>query len=387
MSVRPIHVLELRSVRGTGGGPEKTILRGAAYADSSEVRVTVCYIRDRRDDAFTIDRRAEAMGVAYVEVLERHSFDLSVVPALRDVIRQRKIDILHAHDYKTNLLAWLLARLEPVAALTTAHGWSGTSLRERIYYWLDRRLIAGFPIAIAVSEAIRQRLIAEGADPGAVRRIPNAIDSEEFRPDAAVRARMRRELGVPPGALVVGTIGRLEPIKRHDLLLTAIAGLRGEPFIVLAGNGSCRPALVAQARDLGLEGRLLLLGHRDDPRDVHQALDVYVQASDSEGLPNAVLEAMAVGTPVVATDVGGTAELIRHRVDGLLVAAGDREGLRRALEDTIADRGAAWQRSREARARIVREWSFERRMETVNAIYRELYDTHRGRRIVAEQYA
>src|SRR5438105_1506009 len=115
-----IHVLELRSVRGTGGGPEKTILRGAALAADSDIRVTVCYIRDQRDDVFAIDRRAAALGVPYVEVMEKHSFDPAVVGALRGLVRRLGIDIIHAHDYKTNLLAWLMGQLEPIAPLTTA---------------------------------------------------------------------------------------------------------------------------------------------------------------------------------------------------------------------------------------------------------------------------
>jgi glycosyltransferase involved in cell wall biosynthesis len=370
----PIHVLELRSVRGTGGGPEKTILLGAARSDPSKVRVTVCYVRDRRDSAFAMDRRAADMGVSYVEINERHSFDPSIVPALRRVIREQRIDIVHAHDYKTNAVAWLLARLEPVVPLTTAHGWSGTSLRERVYYWFDRRLIARFPIAIAVSEPIRRTLLAAGAKLGRVRRITNAIDADEFRRDAGARARMRRTLGIPADATVIGTIGRLEPVKRHDLVLRAVAGLHAtaKPLILLAGEGTCREALSAESRRLGIDDRLMLLGHRDDARDVHQVLDVYVQASDSEGLPNAVLEAMAIGTPVVATNVGGTSELIRDGVDGMLVAPGNVEALRHAIAHTLAEPDAARLRAAAAVRRINLEWSFAHRMAAVDAVYREL---------------
>src|SRR6188472_4414588 len=98
----PIRVLELRSVRGTGGGPEKTILLGAARSDRSRYAVTVCYIRDLRDDVFHIDGRATELGVDYVEVRERHSFDWRIWPELRRLVRERRIDIVHSHDYKTN---------------------------------------------------------------------------------------------------------------------------------------------------------------------------------------------------------------------------------------------------------------------------------------------
>ena len=101
----PVRVLELRSVFGTGGGPEKTILLGAAGADRSRVEVTVCYVRDARDRTFHIDRRARELGVEYLEITERHSFDLRRVWAqLVAVTRERGITLVHSHDYKTDLL-------------------------------------------------------------------------------------------------------------------------------------------------------------------------------------------------------------------------------------------------------------------------------------------
>src|SRR5262245_16942282 len=123
-SSAPIRILELRSVRGTGGGPEKTILLGALMSDPRQYHVTVCYLRDRRDDIFGVDHRAAQAGVDYVEVTEKHSFDPGVWPQLRRLIRERAIDIIHAHDYKTNLLALLLSRVTGAAALSTVHGWT-----------------------------------------------------------------------------------------------------------------------------------------------------------------------------------------------------------------------------------------------------------------------
>src|SRR5262245_25497438 len=124
-SGRPIRVLELRSVRGLGGGPEKTILHGAAMTDPARVKVTVCYIRDERDADFNIDVRAAALGLDYCEVMERSSMDPAIWPALRRLVRNKHIDIVHGHDYKTDLLAFLLSRAEEVVALSTVHGWSG----------------------------------------------------------------------------------------------------------------------------------------------------------------------------------------------------------------------------------------------------------------------
>jgi hypothetical protein len=139
---RPIRILELRSVWGTGGGPEKTILLGTARTDRRRFDVTVCYLRDRRDPIFSVDAKAADLPVNYVELLESHSFDPTIFSRLRRLVREREIDIVHAHDYKTNVLAWLLSRFEAIIPLSTVHGWTGHSARERwVYYPLDKRVL------------------------------------------------------------------------------------------------------------------------------------------------------------------------------------------------------------------------------------------------------
>lgn len=369
---RPIRVLELRSVRGAGGGPEKTILLGAARSDPRDVRVTVCYIRDARDAEFRIDKRARALGVDYVEVTERHSFDPAIWPQLRRIVHERQIDIVHAHEHKTDLLALLLARTQHVVPLATAHGWSGTSFKEGLYYYFDRRLLPRYPMVIAVSEPIRQTILKRGAAPGRVRRIPNGIDHRDFRRDPSVRARVRGALGIADDAVVIGGVGRLEPVKRFDVMLDALARLPHRPLVLLVGEGTARDQLAARATSLGIADRLHLTGHREDARDLHQAFDVFVQSSDSEGVPNAVLEAMALETPVVATDVGGTREVIANEVDGLLTPRRDPDALATAISRTLADRSATARRVAAARARIECELSFDARTKAVEAIYEAL---------------
>ena len=182
---RPIRVLELRSVWGTGGGPDKTILNGAKLHDPARVALTVCYIRDRRDQTFALDRRAAELGVDYTEVTERHSFDRGVWPQLRRLVRDRQIDIVHAHDHKTDALTWLLAHRAPIMPLSTAHGFSGKSRNERVYYAIEKRLLARFPRVIAVSEPIKAELVRTGSRPERVTVINNAIDPAAFRRDPA----------------------------------------------------------------------------------------------------------------------------------------------------------------------------------------------------------
>jgi glycosyltransferase involved in cell wall biosynthesis len=379
----PIRVLELRSVWGTGGGPDKTILAGARLLDPAHVATTVCYIRDARDQVFALDKRAAELGLDYVEVIERNSFDRKIWPALRDLVKCRQIDIVHAHDHKTDLLTWALARREPIIPLSTAHGFAGDSWSEQLYYAVEKRLLARFPRVIAVSQPIKAELVRTGSDPDKVTVINNAIDHRRFRRDPSQRDVIRRELGFMPDDIVIGAVGRLESEKRFDLLLEAVAGLRPQyPAVVvaIAGEGRLRPELDAAMARLGLGRGARLLGHRTDVIGLHHAFDVFVQSSEREGTPNAVLEAMALETPAVATDVGGTGELMTEGVHGLLVPRHDVAALRHALARVLADPEAARNRAAAARARVESELSFEQRMRKVEIVYEELIAGRRQNR-------
>jgi glycosyltransferase involved in cell wall biosynthesis len=373
---RPLRILELRSVRGVGGGPEKTILLGSARSDPRRFAVTVCYLRDARDTLFTLDRAAAQLPVDYVEIRERHSFDRGIWGPLRQLIRDRRIDIVHAHDYKTDFLAFALSRVEPILPLSTVHGWSGYSPRERlIYYPADRLLLRRFPAVIAVSSPIRARLIGAGVPAGRVTTVLNGIDPQAFRRRHEDDARMRAELKVPPAAIVVGAIGRLEIEKRYDLLLDAVAQLRGSRptlRLVFVGDGSLHEPLVAQARALGIADLCVFTGRRTDVADLAHAFDVLVQTSDTEGTPNAVLEAMALEVPVVATAVGGTSDLITNEVHGLLVPRRQPAAIAAAIERTLDDAGATAMRVAAARQRIEGELAFETRMRAVENVYMHL---------------
>ncbi len=373
---RPTRVLELRSVRGTGGGPEKTILLGAARSDPSRYLVTVAYLRPAVDPLFTIGDRARALGVDYVDVVERSALDRQAWRDLRALVRDRQIDIVHAHDYKTDLFAWMLARSERVVALTTAHGWTGHSTLERfVYYPGDKLIIGRFPRVIAVSSEIRDTLVRWGCRRDKIQVVLNGIDHLAFRRDPARVPEAREAFGLADGEIAIGSVGRLEPQKRFDLLIDAFAAIsagRDDLRLLIAGEGSLRSALEAQIDALGLGTRCRLVGHTNDVPGFHHAIDLFVQSSAYEGTPNVVLEAMAFETPVVATRAGGTAELVRDGIDGVLLDSGSADGLRAAIAGVLDDPAGARARAESARRRVETDLSFETRMRTVEGIYDEL---------------
>lgn len=373
---RPIRVLELRSVAGTGGGPDKTLL-ASAQLRNPDVALTLCYLCNTGDDVFGIGDQARALGIDYVDIRERGAWDVSAWRTARALIRERGIDIVHGHEYKTDLLAYLLARAEDVIPFATAHGWTGQSWKERrVYYPADKRLLAHFPRIAAVSSEIKQALVAAGGKPDRIDVVLNGIDARQFRREPEQMSAARQALGVTDGEIVIGSVGRLEPQKRFDLLIDAFASLASDfpsARLLIAGDGSLRQPLESRAAATGLGRRIQLVGHRN-ALPFHHALDLFVQSSEYEGTPNVVLEAMAMQTPLVATDVGGTAELAQDGVHGLIVPPGSARVLAEAMRAALTDPAGARRRVSRARARVETDLSFERRMARMNAIYQELID-------------
>jgi len=375
---RPVRVLALRSVDGAGGGAEAVLLRTAARLDPAQVRMTVCCIRRCGDGEYDFDRRAAALGIDYCEVAQKSILARGVLPALRQIVAQRQIEIVDAQDYKAAFFAFHLARREGVTPVATLHGWSGHHWRERLlYYPAEGLLAAAFPLAIAVSGEIRDTLVRWGSRPERVRVLANGIDPAEFRRNAATTAQVRTSLGIGAGDVVIGAVGRLAWEKRFDVLLEAMARLlprRPELKLMVVGEGDRKDALQRQMHRLGIAHRCRLLGHRCDVIDLYQAMDVFVQSSDHEGSPTVVVEAMAMQVPVVATGVGGTAELVEHGVHGLLVPRRDPSALAAAVEQTLGNREATATRVAAARCRVEHELSFDARTRQLEQLYRELAD-------------
>ena len=368
----PIRILEFRSVRGTGGGPEKTIFLGAARSDPEKYRITVCYIRDRRDKVFGPSSKASGLPIEYLEVVEKHSFDFGIIPKLRKIVRDKNIDIVHAHDYKTNFFAALLAKTDKIIPLSTAHGYTGHSRKEQFYYWADKIILKRFPKIIAVSSEIRNEFLRKGIADNRVEVILNGIDPDAFKRDGSRCIAARETLRLPLEKTIIGSIGRLAPEKNYDFLLEVFAELNEinkNIFLIIAGDGNLKTHLESRVKQLNMEENCRLLGHQADISLIHHALDIYVQSSDYEGTANSVLEAMALETPVIATDVGGTSELIRDNIDGIIIPPRDKNALGNAINQVLEDGGASGIRIASARKRVETELSFATRMDKLERIY------------------
>ena len=275
-------------------------------------------------------------------------------------------DIVHAHNPTSLHYAAIGKVLARAKLVVTDH--AQTRGVVRVPTPLEWRLTDA---VVAVSQKTADESVAIGA-PQPVRVIHNGVTPKtSSRPRAAVRAAL--EVGADT-VVVLHTAGFVH-VKAHDVMLRALAkiGTGARVVTLLAGDGETRPAMEALAKALGLDaGRVRFLGFRSDVPDLLGAADVFALPSRSEGLPLAVLEAMAQGLPVVATPVGGVPELVRHDVEGLLVPVEDDAALAAAISRLADDAALRAEMGAKGRARAVGEFSFDRMTERYDELYRSL---------------
>ncbi len=230
-------------------------------------------------------------------------------------------------------------------------------------------------VVVANSDAARRHAISAGSDPAKVRVIRNGV---AIRPlaSAADVAAARARLGIPdPHTIVVGCVANFSPVKRHDLLLRAIAPLAAEGYpirLVLIGDGGLRSAIQDEVQRLGLSGHVLLQGSVADPEPLYAGIDVVVQASEREGLPNALLEASAAARPIVATAAGGTDEIVVDGRTGFLVPIGGVAGLTMGLRRLIGDPALRAELGAGARQQAVSTFGMDRFVDEFAGLYEGL---------------
>ena len=268
--------------------------------------------------------------------------------------------VLHAHDAHALTLAGIGARLTGTPFIAT----------RRVDFPLRRRGLWGrADRVVAISRAVADLLVADGIAAERVTVVPSGISLEETR--ATPRLGIRERLTLPPGSLIAANVGALVPHKDHATLLHAAAALRESlPAVhwIIAGEGPLRGAIERLRFELGLDGRVHLLGHIPDPARLIADADVYVMSSSQEGLGASVLDAMALGIPVASTTAGGLPEMLSDG-SGLLVRPGDPEGLADAVRRVVSD--STLRTALISRATIgVQRFTARRMAEDVVSVYR-----------------
>lgn len=373
-----VRIMELRGTYKGGGGPDKTILLSAAKHDTKDFFVLVTYLREPDDDEFQIGEMAKFYGVPYyVEVIDRSMLDMVCVFELNRLIRKYKLEIIHAHDIKTTLLGVILKILNPsVKIMHTAHGWILNSNRDRLKQKIQFFLLKCYPFHIAVSKATRDLMVQSGIPGKNIKVLYNSIDTSYWSKGRGVPS-LRREYNLQEGTPVVGTVGRLSREKDIPTFFNvALKILHDCPetvfFIVGDGKGDIVEELKDLAESMGLSDHVFFTGHRTDLPDIYSSFDLFLMTSLTEGLPNTVLEAMALEIPVVCTSVGGVPELIDHGETGYLCSPGDVDDLSNRVIELLTDSNKRIQLGKKERERILKYFDFNKRLSNIEKMYFDL---------------
>jgi glycosyltransferase involved in cell wall biosynthesis len=322
----------------TGGfyGAERTLLELATFLRDQGWDSRIIALEG--DGATELIRRAAEQGIpgeAYVPT-GRMAL-LPMLRKLRAMLARESRAVVHSHGYKPDILLAALGVPRRLPCLATCHSWYRETAQLRALEYLDKRAVRRFDHVVAVSEEIYRELRASGMATDRLSKIDNGISVPVF--DAHARDAIRSEWKVAPGEKLIVQIGRLAKSKRNAMLLKALAALCQDvkAKVALVGDGEERTQLAAFACSAGVEDRVIFAGYRRDAAAIMAAADVLVISSNKEGLPIVVLEAMAVGCPIIATAVGSIPEVLSPESAWIIPVDDDAallQALREALDET-----------------------------------------------------
>ncbi len=370
--MRPLRLLALIEAN-TVTGPAKNLLQFAQIARSTSEPVEVTIAAFHRAGSSSSDF-ADAAASACVElhrIEERGRFDWSVVAALQRLHQRLSPDLVQTHAVKSHLVA-RLAGLRPWIAFH--HGYTWPNVLVRAYNQADRWSLRKADAVVTVSQPFAEELSRMGVDRARIHVVHNAIDPQWGTAGATCEkaAQLRAALGIGEQNRIVLIVGRLSREKDHRTLLEALRDLPQPAHLLIVGEGPDRGSIEAYVRAAGRQDDVTLVGHVPSTEPFYAMADVAVLSSLSEGSPNALLEAMAAGVPVVATSVGGVPEIVTHEESALLVPPGDRHQMAASLARLLHDRELAARLVRRAQEVVKMRHSPGERARKLCRIYRDL---------------
>lgn len=361
--MQPLPVMQLALSLKTGG-LERLVLDLLRQGTEMGVEYSLCLLEEEGDLA----HQAHALGVPVHVLDKRPGLDFAVVPRLRALLRQTGARVLHAHNQAPGFYGGLAARWAGRPQIFTRHGASYGM--DRSWRWISALAahLSRYTVCVG-SDALAVARREDRLPARRLRLIYNGVDTELFRPDPIRRAAARAELGLAAGHKTIISVGRISAEKDYATLLQALAALPPAWRLVLVGDGPELDNLRRLAAQLGLGERARFLGRRTDVERLLGAADLFALSSLSEGVSVALLEAMAMALPVVATAVGGTPEVVVDGLTGRLLEPGRPHELARALMETLDDPGRAAARGQAGRRRVEERFS----LRAMAAAYAELY--------------
>lgn len=366
-------ILHLRASNFVGG-PERQLLRHAEAQTQTRWQIVLGTFLGPNEGRELLDR-AQRGGIQTVGLRSRGL--RSMIAETVQLIRGEQIDLLCSHGYKADIVGMLAARRAGVPVACFLRGWTGENWTVRAYEQLDRWSLRYADRIVCLSKSQAERFAAKPSLYSKIRVVCNATypmsEDEESRKQA--RGELRSRLALPHDCKIVASAGRLSPEKGVQDFVSVIEGLSREfPHVRFAifGDGTMRRALRSQARKAGVDERLVFAGFHSDLPRLLMGIDILVNPSYSEEMPNIVLEAMAAGVSVVATDVGGVREIAGSDPALALVPPRKPNTLADAIRELLANEDAARRIAEAGRKRAITAYSPQAQQRQFEALYEEL---------------
>jgi len=364
---RPVHVLQLIDSMAFGGA--EVLLRDLTCGLLERgYKVSVCY-----STSGPIADEMKAIGVSITRLPRLGRLDPFLLWRMWHEIRRKRPDIVHTHLFKSDFHGRIAARLAGVkVVISTLHNcdpWAKNPILGNIYGLTARLADKIIAVSQDVQEyAIRYRL----SQPDYVETIPNAIPLERFKKDKLLGCAIRKEFNISENAPLLGIIARLSEQKDHQTFLKAaaiIAEKRPATRFLIVGEGPLRPYLQELTESMGLSRSVIFCGIRKDIESIYSALDVLVFSSRWEGLPVSLLEGMASGLPIVATDVGSISRVMKAGEMGAIVAPGDPVALAEACLALIDDPELRQKMGEAALTLVESSYSLQAMVDKISNLY------------------
>lgn len=373
MSADMIRVLDLRDSPWIDG-PGRTILQCADMIDSSQCKIIIGAFSGKSHKEHAYLNQAIKLDLEVIPITENSSFDIGVVKQINQAIRDNSIDIIHVHDFRSNLYGLICAKAMGIPIVSTCHGWISNNMKGKLYTLLDRFLLRFHNKIITVSNTMKDQLVKSEFKEDRITVINNALVVDDYiinRDDQ----KFRNEYFISKNKIVVANIGRLSPEKGQDIFLKSAKNIltkNNDLIFVLIGIGQEEESLTALVNQLGITDNVIFTGYREDMIDIYNSVDLVVQSSSTEGMPNVILESLLMGIPVIATDVGGTSQIVEHRVNGFLIDAQDISALNRAMSEFVDNRNEFINMGLAGREHIINNFNQDSRVDKLNAVYKSL---------------
>ena len=356
-------------------GAERWILALTKNLDRKKVNCHLAVTHESPDQNIAIYDRIKSFGFGAHKIRMSGRFDPAGINRLVKLIKAEKIDILHTHGYKSDLLGWMAARLAGIKIISTPHGFENAKdFKLQLFIKLGMISLKFMDQVVPLSEGIQTDLWSSGIQKDKIRLILNGVDLDELRSSGFEDKLKPASLHEPKTISYVGQLTSrknvIDIIRTFDLLFQEYQGIQ----LILIGDGPLRNELQRYAQRLSCADKIKFLGYREDRIQIMRGFDLFCMTSSLEGIPRAMMEAMALGIPVAAYRIEGIDRLIIDNETGVLADFGDYQNLKHCWEKILFDQAFADRISRHGKNHIEKNYSARRMADEYVQLYREMME-------------